>query len=96
MRTTRESAFHISTTFISISLALAGLAGVYLTPENAGLILLGLGAVLLIVILNDKTTEIAEISQQVEELTKRLNTERRFAGVERELAEQRIRLSVQR
>ena len=87
--------FHVSTTLISLLLAFLGIAGVYLTPLDMNFIIIGVGSLMLIAIFYGKLQQIEENAQGLAELSKRLNTERRFARLEREIAEQRIRLSME-
>ena len=86
--------FPYSTALISILLSLFGLVGAYRSPTNALFIILSIILMVIIVALYDKIDQIDENTLTIAELQKRLNTEKRFRYMERQLAEQKGKLAV--
>lgn len=89
-----DSIFSKSTTLISIALTILGLIGIIITPTNANFIIVGIGVVILVVIVLDKFNQINENTENIEKLNEKLNIDERIKKVEKELYEQKGKLSM--
>ena len=92
--TAHDSFFTKSTTIIAITLALLAGAGILVTPKNLNFILTGIAVLIFVIILKDRFNQIDQNTEDIAELAKTLNTSRRLASLEKEVAEQRGKLTV--
>lgn len=86
--------FNQATIVISVFLTILGLVGVVFRPENLSFIFLGIALCIFIVFLYQKFDQINQNTNKIMGLEKELNAERRFGEVEKELAEQKGKLSM--
>ncbi len=91
---TTDSIFVKYTTSVSILLALLAGAGILITPRNINFIISGALIIISFVILKDKFDQIDQNREDIEDLAKKLNMSKRLELLEKELAEQRGKLTV--
>ncbi|MBI2147779.1 hypothetical protein HYU19_04880 [Candidatus Woesearchaeota archaeon] len=89
-----SSVFAISTTLISIFLAILGLVGYIYRPEKLNFIIIGIAIIISFVVLSEKLGRINQNTSAIKELTRSFNTEKRFYEIGKELAEQKGKLSM--
>ena len=79
---------------IVILLALLAGTGILITPQNINFIVIGALIIVSSVVLKGKLDQIDQNTDDINELTKRLNMSNRLERLEKELAEQRGKLTV--
>ena len=86
--------FNRTTIIISLVLTILATAGIVITPQNTILIIIGVAIVISGIILYEKFNQIEENTRNIKELNKILNIEKRFSNIEKELHEQRVKISM--
>jgi len=94
MKCIEDSIFTKSTGLIVILLALLAGTGILITPQNINFIVIGALIIVSSVVLKGKLDQIDQNTDDINELTKRLNMSNRLERLEKELAEQRGKLTV--
>lgn len=89
-----ELIFSKTTTLISIILGILGVLGIVLTPANANFIILGIGAVILFILIQDKISQIDENTETIKELHRKFDLDYRLHLIEKDIAEQKGKLAI--
>ncbi len=83
-----------TSSIISIIVAILGILGIYVTPQNANFIIVGAGIVILLVYLFDKIQEISRNSEAVKDIYQKISINERLQKIESELSEQKGKLAM--
>lgn len=79
---------------ISIVVTILGLLGIYFKPQNTNFIIIGVGIVILLIYMADKISQVDENTEQIKELHKKLDIDKKLHILETEVAEQKGKLSM--
>lgn len=89
-----DSLFSKITTVLSIAMAILGLLGIYINPQNKNFIIIGTALVLFLIYVIDKINQIDENTQKIDEIHKKISINEKLHLIENELAEQKGKLSM--
>ena len=93
MKRNREI-FSKSITLISIIVSILGLVGIIITPKNADFIFMGIGIIIVVIVVMDKFNQINENTEDITKLNEKLDIGGRIEKIEKELYEQKGKLSM--